>query len=320
MPVPAVGRDLHVDQALSNVVIGRRPSGFIADQFIPITPVDKQSDMYYKFRHGEWRRYEAGLTLRAPKTKAKKVHFGVASDTYYCHNYALGTDMAVEDVVNADAVLRWAESHAVFLADRLAMDYEFRIANFATTTANVGSVHIVTSGWQGAGSVPYSDLLLYKERFRLATGMVPNTMIIPQAITRHLFTNAQLRDILYGDRGGVATAQQLAGLIGIEKVLVPTAQVNTFSEVETENGSWGMADIWGSDSIWLAHTSTFAGFMTDTWINAFRWTNPLLGSPMAVERYPFDAEAKKFTMDVGYYQGEKVISSDLAMRIIVNSA
>jgi hypothetical protein len=40
---------------------------------------------------------------------------------------------------------------------------------------------------------------------------------------------------------------------------------------------------------------------------------------MAAERFPFDPKRKCYDMQVGYYQGEKVVSTDLAMRIIVTS-
>ena len=316
---PSTGRDLHVDVPLSNVTVNRRPDGFIADQFIPVTPVDKQSNMYYKFRHGEWRRYENGLTLRAPATEAKKVHMTVSSDTYFCPNYALGTDWPVEDEVNADAILNWASNHANFLTDRLLMDYEYRIAQFAVNTSNVRTVTLVGCGWFNQTAPIFTQMLAYKEQFRQATGMVPNLLLIPEALSQYWKTNNELRDILYGDRGGVPSAQQLAGLLEINKVLIPRVQVNTAGETETENGSGTLSDVWGTTSIIMAYTSTLAGQMTDTWINAFRWTSPALGTPWAVERFPYDVRKKCYTLEVGYYQGEKVVSSDLAMRIIVNS-
>lgn len=320
MPVPSTGRDLHVDIPLSNVVVNRRPAGFIADRFIPMTTTDKQSNMYYKFRHGEWRRYEAGLTKRAPSTPAKKVHMSVASDNFFCQNYALGTDWPVEDEVNADQVLNWAQSNALFLTDRMAIDYEFRLAQLATTTTNVRTVLLASCGWQNAGCLIYSNLLQFREQFRLATGVLPNGIILPEALRRFWQPNGELRDIIFGSvLPGAVSEQQIAGLLNLDNVLVPASQVNTFSESETENNSWSMADIWGSDSIWLMRTSTLAGMMTDTWINAFRWTSPMLGVPMAVQRYPFDPKIKAYEIEVGYYQAEKVVSSDLAMRIIVNS-
>jgi hypothetical protein len=319
MAAPSTGRELHVDVAMSNVLINRRPEGFIADQFIPQTPVQKQSDFYYKFLHGEWRRQENGLTLRAPSTEPRKVHMTVSSDTYFTPNYALGTDWPVEDQVNADAVLNWAANAGLFLMDRLMVDYEYRVAQFAVATTNVRTVTVVGCGWANQAAPIYQQLLEYKDQFRRATGMLPNTLLLPIGLEKYWKVNNELRDILFGDRGGVPSEQQLAGLIGIERVLVPQSQVNTFGEQETENGSWSLADIWGTDSIILAHTKTLPGMMTDTWIQAMRWTNPALGVPFALERYPFDAKRKCYEISVGYYQQEKVVSPDLAMRIIVNS-
>jgi len=318
--MPTGGRGLHVDVPLSNILINRRVSGFIADQFIPVTPVSKQSDLYYKFFHGEWARVQPGLTLRAPRTIPKKVHFSVSSDNYYAPNYALGTDWSAEDSVNADSVLNWANAHSGLLMDRLMLDYEWRIAALAVNTSNVNTVTQVGCAWTLGQAPIVTQMLGYVEDFRRLTGMLPNTLVIPQAIRRHLITNSQICGMLFGDRGGIASEQQLAGLINIERVLTPTIQVNTFGEQETLNGSWSYADVWGGNSIWMSHTKTLAGMETDTWINAFRWTDPELGVPMAVERFPYDSRRKSYDMQVGYYQGEKVVSRDLAMRIIVTSA
>lgn len=312
---PSTGRDLHIDVPLSNIVVGRRPEGFIADMLLPVTPVGKQSDVYYKFNHGEGRQYEANLSARAPGTEAKKVHMTVSSDTYFAKNYALGTDMTVEDVVNADASLAWAESNAMMLADRLNMDYEVRIANLAVNTSNVHTVTAINTAWSNTtGSRPLDDMLTQKENFRQYTGLMPNLAIVPEQVMTYLRRNDQLRDIIYGDRGGMVSDAQLATLLGVGKVLVPSSQVNTFGETETINGSWSLGNAWGNH-FWFAKVNVLAGRYTDTWLNAFRWTSPLLGAPFAVQRFPFDAKKKIYEMEVGYYQDEKVISSDLAIRV-----
>lgn len=315
----STGRNLHVDVPLSNVLINRRPTGFIADQFIPQTPVNKQSDHFYRFRHGEWARYESGLTLRAPRAEPRKVHFSVSSDTYFAPNYALGTDLAAEDVVNADSVLRWADRHSGFLMNRLMMDYEWRIAQLAVNTSNVRTVTLTSCGWFNAGAPIVTHMLAWKEQFRQATGMMPNTMVVPEGLRQYITVNSQLSGILFGTRGGLATMEQIAGLVGIERILVPATQSNTFNETETMNGSWSYTDVWGNTSIWMSYTDTLPGMETDTWIQAFRWTDPELGVPFAVERLPYDPRRKTYDMQVGYYQGEKVVSTDLAMRMIVNS-
>jgi hypothetical protein len=319
MSIHSTGRDLHVDVPLSNVIVGRRPAGFIADQFIPQTPVDKQSNMYWKFNVGENIRYEAGLTYRAPGTEPKKVHMSVASDNYYTPNYALGTDWTVEDEVNADQMLNWATANATMLMDRLMIDYEYRIANLAVNTSNVRTVTVAGCGWTTNAPI-VTQMFDYVEKFRQATGMLPNTLVIPQNLLQYIAVNSQARGILFGNNnGGIVTPQNLAGLFNIERVLIPQSQVNTAGDVETKNGSWSYADIWGNQSIWMSHTKTLAGMYTDTWINAFRWSNPALGQQFSVERFPYDPKKKSYDIAVGYYQAEKVVSPDLAMRIIVNS-
>jgi hypothetical protein len=312
MPAPSTGRDLHVDVPLSNIVVGRRPEGFIADQLLPITPVTKQSDMYWKFAHGEWMRHEAGLTLRAPMTEAKKVSMTVSSDNYFAPNYALGAEWPVEDEVNADAVLQWARSNALHVTDRLMIDYEMRIADMAVTSANVATIFLASSGWNTAARTALTDLLGWRESFKDITGLYPNTMILPRNVLTKLRLNDQIRDILFGDRGGMATAQQIGNLIDIRNVLTPEVQVNTAAEGATATRS----DVWaGNGNLWLARIDTLAGMFTDTWVNAFRWTSPLFGVPMAVQRYPYDAKKKCYGIEVSYYQAEKIVSSDLAIRV-----
>ena len=314
MPAPSTGRDLHVDVPLSNIVQGRRPDGFIADQLIPITPVSKQSDMWYKFNHLEWRRHENGLTLRAPSTEAKKVHMTVSSDTYFAPNYELGTSWPVEDEVNADQVLQWSQSAANFLTDRLMMDYEMRVAGIATTSSNVGTIFVAASAWSDdTNATPLSDLNDWKESFRRISGKTPNVLILPERVLANIRLNNQCRDVLVGlNNAGIATPQQIGNFLGIPKVLVPTIQVNTAAEADPQTGS--LADVWGGN-IWMARVDTLAGMMTDTWINAFRWTNSALGVPMGVQRFPFDPKKKCYDLAVGYYQTEKVVSSDLAIRV-----
>jgi len=313
MPAPSTGRDLHIDVPLSNVVVGRRPEGFIADQLLPVTSVSKQSNIFYKYRHLEWFRDEdRNLTLRAPGTEAKKVHITVTSDTYFAPNYALGTDWPVEDEVNADEVLQWAESQALHLTDKLLLDYERRVAGLVVTTTNVGTVSVVASAWNDpVNSTPFFDMNNKLDQFRQRTGKKANTLIIPEQVAVQLRGNTQIRDILFGDRGGLASAEQFATLFNVSKVLIPASQVNTAVEADPQGGT--LADIWGTQ-IYLAHVNLLSGRFTDTWLNAFRWTSPQLGQPFAVIRHPFDTKKRIFELEVAYYQAEKVISSDLAER------
>lgn len=310
---PSLGRDLYVDTPLSNLVVSRRPDGFIADALLPVTVVQKQTGTFYKYNHLESRQHEADLTARAPDTESRKVHFTVSSDTYSVKNYALGTTIPVEDVANADDVLDWAGSQALFLTDRVLFDYEMRVAALARASSSVHTLFNVSTPWSNrTGSRPFDDFVDIIENYRQITGTKPNRAIIPETIMSKLRANDQFRDILYGDRGGLVSAGQIGALIGVDQVLVPMSQVNTFGETETINNSASLSDVWG-DQVILANVNLLQGKFVDTWLSAFRWQAPELGGfSLAVKRFPFDPKRKSFSMEVDYYQSEQIISSDLA--------
>lgn len=313
---PQTGRALHVDQALSNILINRRPVGFIADMLLPITPVSKQTDFYWTRNHLEGRRYEPGLSRRAPGAKTNKVAYTVGTDTYVAKNYGLGAEWTLEDEINADEILQWAENHTGLVGDRLMVDFEFRVAELATNTSNVGTVTTISSAWSDPdNSTPFTDLNTKVEQFRQRTGLRPNTLVIPRQVASNLRANAQIRSLLFGsNEGGLVTADRLASLLEIERVLIPESQVNTADEQQTINGSGNLNDIWGPH-VWMAHIRLLQGRDVDTWINAFRWTNPRFGVPMAVRRLPFDQETLTQKIDAMYWQDEKIVNADLAERI-----
>lgn len=318
---PSTGRALHVDRALSNTIVNRRPDGFIADAFVPVVGVQKQTDFFWKFNHLEFRRHEPNLSRRSPGAPARKVGMTVSTDTYVAQNFALGAEWFIEDEANADEVLQWATTQSQLLMDRLMVDYEVRIADLCINTSNVGTVTTVASAWTDPdNSAPFDDINNKIEAYRLRTGVRPNTMIVPTAIAKDLRRNAQLRSILFGDGAGLASAERMASLFdGISQVLMPFSLVNTAGEQETINGSGTLADIWGNDSIWLMHKNPLQGRNVDSWMTAFRWTNPLFTVPFAVRRLPFDSKHLKQEIDVHYYQAEKIVSADLAERILVNT-
>lgn len=311
----SLGRDLHIDAVLSGIMLGRQPSGYIADQIVPILGVSKRSDVYYKTNHLEFRRYQAGLTNRAPGTAARKVSFSVSSDTFYAKNYALGADMVVEDIVTADDVLDWANTHAGLVTEMLKIDYEVRIATLASDTTKINTITNVATAWSNVtGSRPLDDLDTMKEAFRLNTGLLPNVVIYPEEVGVVLRKNDQVRDRLFGDRGGTATDAQIGALINIGKVLVPSILINSAGIGETLAGSGEMHGAWAKQ-VTMLHVNPLPGRQIDTWVQGFRWTSPQFGVPWAVQRHPFDSERLKYALSVGYYQDEKVISKDLAWAI-----
>jgi hypothetical protein len=305
------GRDLHVDAVLTNFVQGRRPPGFIADQLVPVLNVSKRSNLYYKTQPKEHILYVPNMDRMAPGAAAREVFWTVSSDTYYAEKFGLGTFWTTEDQVNADEALQYDQESAELVTDRLLMSYEMRVAALKTS-ANVATVTHVATAWSNTtGSRPYDDVLDQVEKFRQRTMIRPNVALIPENVASVLRRSDQIRDLLFGDRGGIPNNQQLAALFGVEKLLVPETFVNTAGPAETALGSGTLANAWG-DQMLLAYVAPLAGRKVDTWLQAFRWTAPELGTPFAIRRMPYNVKRMRQDIDAIYYQAEKIVSSDLA--------
>ncbi len=305
------GRDLHIDQVLTNYVVGRRPPGFIADQLLPILPVSKRSNVYYKRNFKENIEYIPNLDRMAPGAAAREVFWSVSSDTYYAEKFGLGTFWTTEDEVNADEALAYDQESAELVTDRLLTAYEMRVAGLFAS-ANVRTITHVATPWSNTtGSRVFTDFSNQIENFRLATTLRPNVAIMDESIATLVRQNDQVRDMLYGDRGGVPTNEQLASLLGIAKILVPETVVNTAGPGETLIGSGSLSSVWGN-TLKLAYVAPAPGRKVDTWAQAFRWTDPGLGVPFAVRRLPYDPKRMRQDIDAIYFQAEKIVSTDLA--------
>jgi len=310
------GRNLHIDAVLSNVMVGRKTVGGIVSDLVPVMNVGKQSDVFYKSNYKENLLYDAGLTDRAKGAKSREVYFTVSSDTYYARNYALGTRWFDEDVVNADDPIRLRQRAAGLVTDRLNIDYEARVAALANNAANVSTTVSVSTAWSNTtGSRPLDDLGDQIEAFRELTTLRPNVLIMPEQIATKVRRSDQIRDVLFGDRGGVAADQQIADLLKVERILVPEIMYNTAGLGATEAGSGTVAPIWGN-KVFLAYVGNLQSQdPQDTWFQAFRWTDPAFGVPFAIRAFPHNDERRSQKVEASYYQTEKVISPDLALAI-----
>lgn len=318
------GRDLHIDAVLSNIMVGRRPASGIVQDLVPVIPVGKQSDVYYKSRYLESLIWQDGLSRRAKGAKSREVYFTVSSDTYYAQNFALGTKWFQEDVVNEDDPIRLRQRSATLVTDRILLDYESRVAQLANVSTNVATTTHVSTAWSNVtGSRPFSDLSDYVEAFRVLTTKRPNRLILPEQVAQKVRKSDEVRDILFGDRGGVATDEQIAALLKVEKILVPenfyavnsTAALTAADPAQVFVGSAFATPVWGN-KVFLAYVANVQGVdQEDTWINAFRWTDPTFGVPFAIRAFPFDQETRSQKVEASYYQAEKVVSPDLAIAI-----
>lgn len=304
----ATSEDLHIDQALSEVALGYRPEGFIADMIMPIVDVAKQSDLYVIWsREDRLRKHD---TKRAPGTEAKIIEENVSSETFYAKNYALKARVPIEDFKNADPIyldnLNTGKTELVM--DGLLLDWEVRVANKVTSGSNVGSFSAVGSAWNdgGAGSDPIGDINTGLDNVQYSTGKRPNRITFGLKAWQVFRRHVDVRNIIFGTNngGGYASIEQVKDLFEVEDIQVGGAFQNTAGEGLTEN----LSAIW-DDHVLFHHTPMNPTKERPSFAYSFRWNQAGLPN-FQVERHAYDTKKKAQELEVGYYQDEKITGAE----------
>lgn len=302
-------RDVHIDRPLSNLVVGFEPSGTIVQDFLPIVNVAKQSDLYYKYTKGDFFRIPS-TTIRAPKTKGRTVHFNVSSDSYYANNYALVDELDFETLVNQDDPLKLEEKAARNIFNLLTLDMENRVANQITSGSNLGSYAAVASKWDSSAagtSDPFGDIQTAKDAVRATTGMEANTIIVGQSVYNALLRHADILDRIKYVQRGVVTKDLLAALFDVQNFYIGSSIKNTAEEGQADSFS----SVWGTNAIVGHFSAPETDGKNPSLMYGMRWTNPMFGSPFAVEKWNDPDHGNYSNLRVQYYQDEKITAPEL---------
>ena len=312
LAAPLSGRDVHIDVPLSNIAVEAFKSGnFVAPQLFPVVPVGKQSDVYYTITKNSWLRTPSS-TLRSPKTAPRRVEFDVSSDTYFAHNYALAGENAHEVLANADSPISLRQRTTRKVVEDLMRDMEVRIANKVTSITNIGSGVLLTGAnkWSDyLNSDPVSDISTGCAFIRSNTGVIPNTMLVDwdtyQIVRRH----PVMLDMYKYTQGGLLNDAELREVFKVQRILVSDAIRN----VALEGATASIVNIWGNNALLCYVDPAAPSLQTVTFGLGFRWTAPELPAPMAARVYDDPDPGKKVEItEVGYYQDEKIVASQLA--------
>ena len=308
------GRDLHIDTPLTNLTIGYRPVGLIADLIYPVVPVTKQNDFYYVWPRREWLRIRNAE--RSKGAPANRIQFAVSSDNYFAKNFALAMDIPLEDLANADDVLQLRSSGANQVIDNLALNWERRIATTLTDTTNMGSSTSLANRWSDhVNGDPVGDIYTGFESIRSTTGMDPNKMIISAQAWNNMRTHPDIIDFVRGKGdtrgGGPVPAGDIASAFGLQQVMIARGVQNTGQEGAA---SGTFSDIW-STSVVLLHVAPSPGIMVPSHGYTLQWRPAGLPGPFAVDRYE-DRRNRVETVEVHHWQDEKVTASELGYLIV----
>ncbi len=310
----ATGRDLHVDVPISQAIMNYRTAGLVGEFIFSVVPVTKQTGLIPYFPLGEFLRNET--CERAPGTEARIVRFDVGTMAYGCKNYALRFPMTIEDRENADEVWNVRQNGAFLITDCLRIRKEIRVFNAVNSSTNVSTIFVPASAWSG-NSNPYTQVVGALNQTQDLTGFRPNKLVFGLAAWRSFYTNSAICLKLFPHGGGVPSLEQARMLLQVDEIQVAEGYYNSAGKGLTAS----LAKFF--DDAVLGFYQPNGQSQLGPKPRAFatlRWTVP--GIPnMAVEALPFDAYKKAEFIEVGVYDDEKVLDTNLAFMIKgVNSA
>ena len=312
MPIPS-GPNAHVDVPLSNLAIAAFATGedeFIGDQLFPEIRVAKQSDKYYIIEKSAFLRSEE--TLRAPKTKARRLEYTVNSESYFADNHALADEIALEDLANADIAIGLRENSTLLVTTGLRRAQEIRIANIVTSASNLGSGVALSGGdkWNDfVNSNPLADVRTAHAFLRQTTGLRANTAVMDWDTFQIVRHHPDLLDLYKHTSGGELDMGQLAATFHVEKILLGQGIIENMPEGSTSSS---ITNIW-SNVFMLAHIEPARGLRTRTLGLRMAWQPSGFPGAFAVERkLDIGAGSRKVEIiEAGHFQAEKVVAADL---------
>ena len=300
-----------IDPVLSTIAQGYKNSEMVASALFPSVPVPFRGGKIITFGKEDFMLYG---TQRAPGENTKRVQFGYASGSYALTDYGLEGSVAIETLQEGQLP---GIDHAAMavrkVSNIMALRLEKQAADIARTAASYAAANKVTlsgtaqwSDFTGT-SQPIQVIETAKEAVRAATGKRPNTVVMGAAVMAKLRQHPIVVDRMKYTGRDIATAEILAALFGVSRVIVGDA-------IYSNDAGTAFTDVWGKDVV-VAYTEL--GSIADMGAPSYGYTYTLQGYPLAEESY-FDRNTKSWIYPVTRAEAP-VLASASAGYLITNA-
>lgn len=330
MPNPD-GADLHIDAALTNVSVAyfQDVKNFVADQVFPSIPVDKRSDIFWKYSKSDWRRTDA--QKRAPGTKSAKVAWKPTQDNYYAEVYAVSDDIDDQTRANADSnwnlesdATRLVTSHLLIQKDQIWANTYFKTGVWDVEKTGVGATPTGDDflQWDLGSSDPLVDQTSWATDFHLSTGFDMNFMVLGADVWKALKNHPAILDRIKYTQKGVVTKDLVAAYFDVDKLLVAYSSATDVPEIndavlqdEAAEYEW----IVDSKSILFGYAPSRPGLKTPSAGYTFNWKGYGAGNKYGLTMSQFrDQQIKSDTVEGEAAYVMKLVSKDCG--VFVNNA
>lgn len=225
---------VHVNTPLTmmSVAFLQSEQNFVGHRAFGFVPVQKASDLYYKFSKDAFLRDEA--KPRAPATESAGGGFELSTASYACTVEAFHKDVADQDRDNADSVLSLDRAATEYVTQVMSLRREKRwVSSFFTS--GVWATDVTPANlWSAANGTPLADVLAGKTAlFKASGGKEANVLVIGRAVFDALQTNAEIKDRFKYTTSQSITLGMLAAYFGVEEVLVANGLQATNAEGQT---------------------------------------------------------------------------------------
>ena len=318
--------DLHVNQPLTNVSVAYMQSAdsFIADKVFPKVPVDKQSDLYWKYSKSDWRRTE--VRRRAPSTESAGVGWTETTDSYFCHVYAVHKDIDDQTRANADSVFKLDRDATEFITNQhlLKRDQDWTNSFFKTgvwATEKVGVASAPTAGqfvqWDQAASDPIGDVSQWILDFRQLTGFAPNFCVMGAYVMKSLKNHPDIIDRIKYTQRGIVTEDLIATLFDIDELFVSYATVATgpnIPDAVQQDAAASYGFITNPKAILFGYAPSSPSVLTPSAGYTFTWKGYLGGNGQGIRVTKFRMEnIKSDRVEAEQTYDMKVVCNDMGL-------
>lgn len=325
MPNPTQS-DLHINQPLTNVSVAyiQKADAFIATKVFPIVPVNKQSDLYWKYSKSDWRRTE--VQRRAPSSETPGVGWNVDTDTYFAHVYGVHKDIDDQLRANADSNFRLDSDATSFVTNQLLLkrDIDWAATYFKAGVWGTDYTGVAASPtgnqflqWQLSSSDPITQLATLQISFIQQTGFKANTMVLGANVLKALKNHPGIIDRIKYTQRGVVSTDLLAMLFDVEKILVSYATVAAgpnIPDTKAQDAAATYGFICDPNSVLLCYTPSSPSIMQPAAGYTFTWNGYLAGNSQGIKIKRFRQEhiaSDRIEGEMTYDQ--RVISKDVGV-------
>lgn len=233
-------QDAHIDMALTNISVAymQDENAFIADKVFPRVPVQKQSDTYFVYNKGDF--FRDGAKVRGAAAESAGGDYAVeAANPYYCKVQAFHKDVTEQDRANYDEPLDADQDATDFVSQKMLIRREREWASkyfvpgiWSTEITGVPANPGVNQTLQFNldTSDPIKAITNAAVNMASQTGYKPNTLAMSPHVFYALKNHIDILDRIKYTQKGIVTADLLATLFDVDKVLVAWGVVNTANQ------------------------------------------------------------------------------------------